>query len=96
MTVAQVIIYLQKDLTTENNKNLKIGIGMRFRSSRSSVYKLRQKYWNLETIVELDDRSYRKVNIPPIIWNDGHAEWSRWYWFKDKGDHMGRGQYIFK
>lgn len=68
---------------------------MRFRSSRSSVYKLRQKYWNLETIIELDDRHYRKVNIPSIIWNDGHMAWHRQYFFKDKYEHMGGGQYFF-
>ena len=80
----------------ENLKNLKIGIDMRFRSNRSSVYKLRQKYWNLATIVELDDREYRKCNIPPIIWNDGHMDWSRQPWFKDKYDHIGCSKYVFK
>ena len=68
---------------------------MRFRSNRSSIYKLRQKYWNLETIVELDDRSYRKANIPSIIWNDDHVAWHRQYFFKDKYEHIGKGQYFF-
>ena len=62
---------------------------------RSGIYKLRQKYWNLETIREIDDRDYRRANIPRLIWNDGHIEWSRQPWFKDKHDHIGRGQYIF-
>lgn len=26
----------------------------------------------------------RMAPIPQLIWNDGHAEWSRWYFFKDK------------
>ena len=69
---------------------------MYFRSSKSGVYHLANKFYNLKTICEIDDRCYRKANIPRIIWNDGHGEWSRWYWFKDKYDHMGKGQYIFK
>lgn len=68
---------------------------LRFRSNRSAVYKIRQKYWNLESIIEIDDRCYRRANIPPIIWNDGHMEWSRQPGFKDKYEHMGKGAYIF-
>lgn len=68
---------------------------LRFRSNRTAVYKTCQKYWNLETIIEIDDRCYRRVNIPPIIWNDGHMAWSRQPWFKDKYDHIGNGVYIF-
>lgn len=59
-----------------------------------ACYRTRQKYWNLETIVELDDRDYRRANIPHIIWNDGHREWSRWYWFKDEYSRVG-GKYVF-
>lgn len=68
---------------------------MKNRSQRSGVYKLRNKYYNLVTITELDDRDYRRANIPRIIWNDGHMEWSRQLWFKDKYEHIGGGQYIF-
>lgn len=38
----------------------------------------RQKYWNL-------DPEEKRACIPRLIWNDGHGEWSRaWYWFKDE------------
>lgn len=77
----------------ENSKNLKIGIGMQFRSSKSGVYHLATKFWNLVTICDEFDRPYRRANIPRIIWNDGHREWSRWYWFKDY-EHIGKGRYI--
>lgn len=36
----------------------------------------RQHHWQL-------DPEYKKAPIPRLIWNDGHSEWSRWYWFKD-------------
>ena len=68
---------------------------MSFKSNRTAVYKLRQKYWNLETIIEIDDRCYRRANIPPIIWNDGNMEWSRQPWFKGKYNHMGNEKYYF-
>ena len=41
------------------------------------------------------DRS--KSPIPQLIWNDGHGEWSRaWYYFKDKSfyEHIINGYYI--
>ncbi len=57
---------------------------------RCASYKVRQKYWNL-------DPEEKRACIPRLIWNDGHAEWSRWYWFKeDEHDHIGRGQYFLR
>ena len=49
----------------------------------------RQHHWQL-------DPEYNRAPIPKIIWNDGHAEWGRWYWFKDKYDHMGKNRYWMK
>ena len=57
-------------------------------SVHCASWKTRNKYWNL------DDPEYKKACIPNIIWNDGHAEWSRWYWFKDDNEHIIRGIYI--
>ena len=48
----------------------------------------RQHHWNL-------DKEYKKASIPRLIWNDGHAEWSRWYFFKDRFDRVGY-KYSFK
>lgn len=56
---------------------------------RCSSYNTRQKYWNI-------DPDEKRACIPRLIWNDGHGEWSRaWYWFKDEHDRIG-GQYIFR
>lgn len=41
------------------------------------------------------DPDMSKSPIPQLIWNDGHAEWSRWYWFKDKYEHIIGGYYCF-
>ena len=69
---------------------------MQFRSHRSGVYHLATKFWNLATIYDEFDRPYRRANIPRIIWNDGHGEWSRaWYSFKDSSFRIG-GQYFFR
>lgn len=81
----------------ENNKSLKIGIDMQFRSERSGVYHLVNKFWNLD--YEYDWKGNyinhgRKVCIPMLIWSDGHGEWSRRYWFKDKYEHQMYGHYI--
>ena len=54
---------------------------------RCASYKTRQKYWNLES-------DEKRACIPRLIWNDGHREWSRWYWFKEKWEHTLRGVYI--
>ena len=69
----------------ENNKSLKIGLDMPY----SSAWKTRCKFWNIES-------DEKKACIPRLIWNDGHAEWSRWYYFKDQYNHMCAGQYVFK
>lgn len=34
----------------------------------------RQHHWQL-------DSECHRAPIPRLIWNDGHSEWSRWYWF---------------
>lgn len=47
----------------------------------------RQKHWQFDE---------KKAPIPQLIWSDGHAEWSRWYWFKEIYEHIGRSRYIFK
>ena len=50
----------------------------------------RQHHWQL-------DSEYRKAPIPQLIWNDGHMEWSRWYWFaKEDTWRIGFGYYGFK
>lgn len=54
---------------------------------RCGSYKTRQKYWNI-------DFDEKRACIPRLIWNDGHREWSRYYWFKDKYEHQMRGHYI--
>ena len=56
-------------------------------TKRCASYKTKIKYWNL-------DPEYKKASISQLIWNDGHSEWSRWYWFKDKWEHIIRGYYI--
>ena len=43
-----------------------------------------RKHWRI-------DKEEKRAPIPQLIWNDGHAEGSRWYWFKDDGDRIGRG-----
>ena len=49
----------------------------------------RQKHWNMES----DEKC---GPIPRLIWNDGHGEWSRaWYFFKDN-DRVGAIYYHFK
>jgi len=55
---------------------------------KSSIYKIRAKFWSINS-------EEKRAPIPPIIWSDGHSEGSRWYWMKDKYEHMGRGQYFF-
>jgi len=44
----------------------------------------RRQHWRI-------DKEEKRAPIPQLIWNDGHTEWSRWYWFKDNSDRMGRG-----
>lgn len=45
----------------------------------------RRQHWRI-------DKDEKRAPIPQLIWNDGHAEWSRWYWFKeDDIDRIGRG-----
>lgn len=70
---------------------------MQFRSSRSSVYLLVNKFWNLDYQYDWKGNYVnhgRRVCIPKIVWNDGHREWSRQYWFKDKYEHQMRGCYV--
>ena len=43
-------------------------------TGRCASYKIRQKYCNIE-------QDEKRACIPRLIWNDGHSEWSRWYWF---------------
>ena len=53
-------------------------------------YKTKIKYWNF-------DSEEKRACIPRIIWNDGHGEWSRWYWFtKEDTWRIGVGYYGFK
>lgn len=41
------------------------------------------------------DKEEKRACIPRLIWNDGHGEWSRaWYWFKDKHEHVIHGYYV--
>lgn len=40
------------------------------------------------------DHDEKRANIPRLIWSDGHAEWSRWYWFKERGEHLLAGHYV--
>jgi len=47
----------------------------------------RRKHWRI-------DKEEKRACIPRLIWNDGHSEWSRWYWFKDKYEHVIRGCYV--
>ena len=47
-----------------------------------------QHHWQL-------DPEYKKGPIPRLIWNDGHSEWSRWYWFKDD-DRVAMPYWHFK
>lgn len=49
-------------------------------------YATYQKHWHL-------DSDSKRAPIPHLIWTDGHAEWSRWYWFKEDNDRIGRGQF---
>lgn len=56
-------------------------------TKRCASYITKNKYYNL-------DPEEKRVCIPRIIWNDGHGEWSRWYWFKDKCEHVMRGCYV--
>lgn len=54
---------------------------------RSSSYKTYQKYWNI-------DQKNKRACIPRLIWNDGHAEWSRWPEFRIFiYEHVGKGRY---
>lgn len=47
----------------------------------------RRQHWRI-------DKEERRAPIPQLIWNDGHMEWSRVYWFKeDDIDRVGKGQY---
>lgn len=39
------------------------------------------------------DPEHKIAPIPQLIWSDGHAEWSRWYWFKEDCDRIGKGYY---
>ena len=56
----------------------------------SSICKLRCKYWNLD-----NGRDYRKACIPRLIWNDGHTDWDRcYYWFKDRYDRIGHQYFM--
>lgn len=40
------------------------------------------------------DKEEKRACIPRLIWNDGHAEWSRWYWFKGNHEHIINGRYV--
>ena len=72
---------------------------MQFRSCRSGVYHLVNKFCNLDYEYDWEGNYInhgRRACIPMLIWNDGHGEWSRaWYWFKDYY-RIGRGHYGFK
>ena len=46
-------------------------------TKRCASYIIKNKYWGLAP-------ENKRAVIPKIIWNDGHAEWSRWYLFKDE------------
>lgn len=57
---------------------------------RCGSYKTRQKYWNI-------DPDEKRACIPRLIWNDGHREWSRWYFFvKDDTQRVALPYYHFK
>ena len=56
-------------------------------TKRCASYTTKIKYWNL-------DPEEKRACIPRLIWNDGHSEWSRWYWFKDKYEHIIRAYYV--
>lgn len=43
-------------------------------TGRCASYKTRLKYCNIE-------QDEKRACIPRLIWNDGHSEWSKWYWF---------------
>lgn len=59
-------------------------------TKRCASYKIKIKYWNL-------DPEEKRACIPRIIWNDGHGEWSRWYWFtKEDTWRIGAVYYGFK
>ena len=59
-------------------------------TKRCASYKTKIKYWNL-------DPEEKRACIPRIIWNDGHCEWSRWYWFtKEDTWKIGAVYYGFK
>lgn len=47
---------------------------------RCASYITKCKYWNL-------DPEEKRACIPRLIWNDGHREWSRWYWFTKDTHH---------
>lgn len=72
---------------------------MQFRSHRSGVYHLINKFWNLDYEYDWEGNYInhgRRACIPMLIWNDGHGEWSRaWYSFKDSSFRIG-GQYFFR
>lgn len=60
-------------------------------TKRCASYKTKIKYWNL-------DPEEKRACISRIIWNDGHGEWSRaWYWFtKEDTWRIGAVYYGFK
>ena len=59
------------------------------RTKRCSI-KTHQKHWRMY----VDEK---RAPIPHLIWNDGHAEWSRWYWFsKEDAWRIGIGYYGFR
>ena len=58
----------------------------RIPTERCSSFLIRRKY-NM-------DHDEKRANIPRLIWSDGHAEWSRWYWFKEREEHLLAGYYV--
>lgn len=55
-------------------------------TKRCASYITKCKYWSI-------DPEEKRACIPRLIWNDGHTEYSRWYWFKDNNDRIGHGYY---
>lgn len=56
-------------------------------TKRCASWKIKNKYWGI-------DSENKRASIPQLIWNDGHSEWSRVYWFKDSGEHIIYGYYV--
>lgn len=57
---------------------------------KSSAWKM---YWKTcYNILQQDKIAY----ISKTMNSDGHGNWDKaWYWFKESGEHIGRGKYWF-